>query len=413
VLVRLRRHLSYANVVATICLFVALGGTSYAAVKITGADVKPESLTGANIKDGSLYAKDFKKGQLPGGARGAAGAPGQAGAPGPAGAQGQPGPQGEAGAMGPQGPAGAPGEAPGPPSGTATVERLTLAGSPPIVLDVLSSNFDGTTKLPAAGGAGGAAEKPEFEDLEVTATLGPEAPQLLKAAAGFKHFSSATLEVLAPGSGSPAATLEIGATNLTKFAVGGSQDGGTEELRLTVFEPEGILANPPRVVWAANAPALPAAGEKVGEMTIAGVTGTMNLISDPTGAVEPEGWGLAVSESTGAGGAGGAGAGKVKEEFEAFRVVKAPDSFSPGMLEAMKAGKHFAAATITIFEPGTTTPATSYELKEVLIGGYQLRGGPAPIEELSLDYGAIKQTVPVSGGEPQEGCWDLRQNKAC
>ena len=33
---RIRSKLSYANVVATLCLFVALGGTSYAAVKITG-----------------------------------------------------------------------------------------------------------------------------------------------------------------------------------------------------------------------------------------------------------------------------------------------------------------------------------------------------------------------------------------
>jgi type VI protein secretion system component Hcp len=333
------------------------------------------------------------------------GAPGQAGAPGQPGTQGQAGPQGEAGATGP---AGAPGEAPGPPSGTATIERLTLAGSPPIVLDVLSSNFDGTIG-PApvgGGGGGGAVGKSEFEDLEVTATLGPEAPQLLKAAAGGKHFSSATLEVLAPGSGSPAATLEIGNTTLTKFAVGGSQEGGTEEVRLSVAEPEGILANPPRVVWAASAPALPAAGEKVGTMTIVGVTGTVNLISDPTGAVEPEGWGVTSQPSS-----GGAGAGKA--EFEAFRVVKAPDSFSPGLLDAMKTGKHFAAATITLFEPGTTNPATTYELKDVLIGGYQLRGGPVPIEELSLDYGTIKQTVPVSGGEPQEGCWDLEHNSAC
>jgi hypothetical protein len=35
---RIRSKLSYANVVATLCLFIALGGTSYAAVKITGAE---------------------------------------------------------------------------------------------------------------------------------------------------------------------------------------------------------------------------------------------------------------------------------------------------------------------------------------------------------------------------------------
>ena len=35
---RLRR-LSYANVVATLALFVALGGSSYAAIRITGKNV--------------------------------------------------------------------------------------------------------------------------------------------------------------------------------------------------------------------------------------------------------------------------------------------------------------------------------------------------------------------------------------
>jgi hypothetical protein len=71
---------SYANVLATAALFVALGGSSYAAVEITGKDVRDGSLTGADIrnnsltsadiKNGSLLAADFKPGQL----RGASGA---------------------------------------------------------------------------------------------------------------------------------------------------------------------------------------------------------------------------------------------------------------------------------------------------------------------------------------------------
>ena len=40
----LRRHLSYANVMATVAVFIALGGSSYAALKITGADVRNGSL---------------------------------------------------------------------------------------------------------------------------------------------------------------------------------------------------------------------------------------------------------------------------------------------------------------------------------------------------------------------------------
>lgn len=100
---------TYGSVTATLALCIALGGTSYAAVKVTGADIRNSSLTGADIRngslksrdvrdgsltgsdvrdgslagadvaDGSLLAGDFAAGQLP------AGAPGLAGPPGPAG----------------------------------------------------------------------------------------------------------------------------------------------------------------------------------------------------------------------------------------------------------------------------------------------------------------------------------------
>jgi hypothetical protein len=53
----LRGRLSYANVMATIAVFAALGtGGAYAATKITGAEVVDESLTDADIKNGSLAA---------------------------------------------------------------------------------------------------------------------------------------------------------------------------------------------------------------------------------------------------------------------------------------------------------------------------------------------------------------------
>ena len=42
----LRSRLTYANVMATIALFVALGGTSYAAIKITGETRPKDSLPG-------------------------------------------------------------------------------------------------------------------------------------------------------------------------------------------------------------------------------------------------------------------------------------------------------------------------------------------------------------------------------
>jgi collagen triple helix repeat protein len=92
---KLRPKLSYANVVATVCLFVVLGGSSLAAPVrdgakrlITGKQVKDSSITTKDIRNASLLSKDFKAGQLP---------PGPQGSTGP---QGSPGPQGTAGAPG-------------------------------------------------------------------------------------------------------------------------------------------------------------------------------------------------------------------------------------------------------------------------------------------------------------------------
>jgi hypothetical protein len=101
----LRTRLTYANVVSTVCLFVVLGGSSYAALVITGKNVKDNSLTGKDVKDGSLLKKDFAPGQLPAGATGPAGDRGAPGPTGPEGAQGIQGAQGEQGVQGEAGPA--------------------------------------------------------------------------------------------------------------------------------------------------------------------------------------------------------------------------------------------------------------------------------------------------------------------
>lgn len=98
---RIAQQLSYANVVASLALFVALGGASYAAVALPrnsvgtaqikakavhGSDLAANAVTATKVKNGSLSAADFKAGQLPAGQQGAPGAPG------PAGAKGDPGP---------------------------------------------------------------------------------------------------------------------------------------------------------------------------------------------------------------------------------------------------------------------------------------------------------------------------------
>jgi hypothetical protein len=93
-LARLRARLTYANVVSTIGLFVALGGGAYAAATLPRNSVgtpqlKKNAVISSKVKDRSLLARDFKRGQLPAGPRGLTG------------------PQGLQGIQGIQGPAGA------------------------------------------------------------------------------------------------------------------------------------------------------------------------------------------------------------------------------------------------------------------------------------------------------------------
>jgi len=54
----LRHRLSYANVMATVAVFIALGGSSYAALRVTGRNVPKDALTGADIKN--LAGKDVR-----------------------------------------------------------------------------------------------------------------------------------------------------------------------------------------------------------------------------------------------------------------------------------------------------------------------------------------------------------------
>jgi hypothetical protein len=61
---RLRTHLSYANVMATIAVFVAIGGTSYAAAKLTGKDLQAHSLTARNFHKNSVTGSAIRESTL-------------------------------------------------------------------------------------------------------------------------------------------------------------------------------------------------------------------------------------------------------------------------------------------------------------------------------------------------------------
>jgi hypothetical protein len=84
VLAKLRPKLTYANVVSTLCLFILLGGSSYAAVKlgrnaVKSKNIAADAVTSPKVKNGSLISEDFRPGQLPSGPGGPAGDPGAPG----------------------------------------------------------------------------------------------------------------------------------------------------------------------------------------------------------------------------------------------------------------------------------------------------------------------------------------------
>jgi hypothetical protein len=117
------------NVIGYVALFAALGGTSYAAVRlkpgsvtsaalatrsVTHAKLAANSVTSANVARHSLVSSDFQSGVLTssgGGAKGGKGDSGSTGTGGTKGAKGETGLTGPAGPVGSAGPQGAPGGA--------------------------------------------------------------------------------------------------------------------------------------------------------------------------------------------------------------------------------------------------------------------------------------------------------------
>jgi hypothetical protein len=60
----MKRHLTYANAMASIAVFVALGGGAYAAVHVNGKDIKNHTITGKKIKRNTLGSKQIKESRL-------------------------------------------------------------------------------------------------------------------------------------------------------------------------------------------------------------------------------------------------------------------------------------------------------------------------------------------------------------
>jgi len=67
----IKRHSTYANVMATVALFVALGGVAWAVNKapkdsVVTKSIVDQAVTAKKIKDGSVAGKDIKNGSVSG-----------------------------------------------------------------------------------------------------------------------------------------------------------------------------------------------------------------------------------------------------------------------------------------------------------------------------------------------------------
>jgi hypothetical protein len=61
---RFRQRLTYANVMSTLAVFIALGGSSYAAFKISGNSIENRSIPAKKIKRNSLTGREIRQSRL-------------------------------------------------------------------------------------------------------------------------------------------------------------------------------------------------------------------------------------------------------------------------------------------------------------------------------------------------------------
>ena len=61
-----RSRLTFSNLTAVLALFVALGGSSYAAIRVGSAEIADNSIRSKDIHDGEVRGPDIAQGHHPG-----------------------------------------------------------------------------------------------------------------------------------------------------------------------------------------------------------------------------------------------------------------------------------------------------------------------------------------------------------
>jgi hypothetical protein len=198
---KLGARLTYANVVATLALFLALGGASYAALKLPAGSVgskqlKSNAVTSAKVKDGSLVAKDFNGRKLPAG---------PTGPPGPPGGTGPTGQPGVAGATGVVETDAWTGNIPS----TSTFSSFTFLGPTTTATTTSSQRLTGVAMVPIGNGSAG---QDAYLDLCYQPSSGGTIQNFAGASPSVTSISTARISHVAAGSVVPGAgSWKVGA----------------------------------------------------------------------------------------------------------------------------------------------------------------------------------------------------------
>ena len=119
------------------------------------------------------------------------------------------------------------------------------------------------------------------------------------------------------------------------------------------------------------------------------------------------------SASTDVGPAGsGAGAGKVT--FSDVTMTKETDASSLDLFKAMTEGTVVATVEVTLYQPGTTTAAISYQYRNVLVSSDEISADSTddtPLEKVTFAAEAVMEIyTPPTSGNPTNIGWDQVTN---
>ncbi|MDX6684838.1 MAG: hypothetical protein QOF86_966 [Baekduia sp.] len=413
---RVRRFLSrltYANVIASVALFLALGGGAYAAVATipsadgtihgcyatSGGGLRVVAAGHACTKHEKTLAWNEKG---PAGARGATGATGAAGPQGTAGPQGPAGPEGPAGAAGSQGPAGSDGAAgatgpagpqgpgaPGDPPPAAPDSKYTLTLNEPggtVVVPLTSFAIS----IGVLGTSGNWNIQFTRDHDNVSAALAKLTASRQTALDGTLTATRAAPMSNGHVAAGPYARWALHDVALTSYSDG--QNGGAGGDTGTL----AFSATSSSPAYTADDSALPdPTRRRIG-------TVTYNL---PGGSVTSDvystGWGVSST-------------GGAPPTFSDLWVEQRMDSAGPRLLDLLRNGTKMLSATVKLQDPSEPQPHETYVLQNAGVEQLNSATGNPTVQGVALTYTRVTTTsLSADGHTSAATCWDVASNAAC